>query len=141
MMRKLVGALLGAVLVWCSAAPAKAQQLAVYSVQPAASDNHATIKAGPGSVYKISAFNNSATINYIRLYDAGANFNGCNSASGLRWRGMIPGSTSGAGLSESWPADGMAFGLGIAICITSVYGDTDTTAATASALLVNIGYR
>ena len=140
MMRKLVGALLGAVLCFIGA-PAIAQQLFVYTVQPTASVNNATIKAAPGSVLKVEAFNNSATINYVRLYDAGAGFNGCGSATNLRWQGLIPGSTSGAGLSTTWGGDGMRFTTGIAICVTSGYAQNDTTAATASALIVNIGYR
>src|SRR5688572_16020478 len=120
--------------------PSTSASLSVYNVQPTASDNHVTIKAGAGNVYKIDAFNNSATVNYIRLYNATTGFNGCNSATGLVWQGIIPASTSGAGLSSSWDA-GMTFSTGISICVTSGYAQTDTTNATASALIVNIGYK
>lgn len=114
--------------------------LSVYFVQPAASTNAATIKAGAGQVYKIDVTNNSATVNYIRLYDATTGFNGCNSATGLKWQMAIPASTTGAGFSSSWDV-GMAFATGISICVTSGYATNDTTNATASALSVNVGYK
>ncbi len=115
--------------------------LAVYFVQPTASDNHVVIKAGAGQVYKVTATNNSATINYLRLYNATTGFNGCNSATNLVYQALIPGnSTNGAGLSDSWEL-GIAFATGISICVTSGYAATDTTNATASAMSVNIGYK
>lgn len=120
--------------------PTTSGGLTVYNVQPTASDNHANIKNGAGQVYKVDVFNNSATVNYIRLYNAASGFNGCNSATNLVWQGIIPASTSGAGLSSSWDL-GIAFGTGISICVTSGYATNDTTNATASALIVNVGYK
>ncbi len=114
--------------------------LSVYFVQPTASDNHVVIKAGAGQVYKISVTNNSATINYLRLYNATTGFNGCNSATNLQYQMAIPASTSGAGYSDSWEL-GMAFATGISICVTSAYATNDTTNATASAMSVNVGYK
>jgi hypothetical protein len=115
--------------------------LATYFVQPIAGDNHAVIKAGAGQVYKITVTNNSATINYLRLYDATTGFNGCNSATNIKYQALIPGnSTNGAGLVDSWDL-GMAFATGISICVTSGYAQTDTTNATASAMSVTIGYK
>lgn len=120
--------------------PTTSGGLSVYNVQPTASDNHAVIKAGAGQVYKVDAFNNSAVVNYIRLYNATTGFNGCNSATNIVWQGIIPASTSGAGLSSSWDL-GIAFTTGISICVTSGYAQTDTTNATASALIVNVGFK
>ncbi len=110
-----------------------------YVLEPTASDNHAVIKAGAGQVYWISAFNNSATINYLRLYNATTGFNGCNSATNLIWEGHIPASTSDAGftLDLSTP---LAFATGISICVTGAYGQTSTTNATASAISITVGY-
>lgn len=126
--------------VFAALAPTTSGGLSNYNIQPAASDNHAVIKAGAGQVYKIEAFNNSATVNYVRLYNATTGFNGCNSATNLVWQGIIPASTSGAGLSASW-MPGIAFATGISICVTSGYAQNDTTNATASALIVNVGYK
>ncbi len=130
----------GTLAVQSQPTPVTSGGLSVYNVQPAASDNHIVIKAGAGQVYKIEAFNNSATVNYVRLYNATTGFNGCNSATNLVWQAIIPASTSGAGLASSWES-GMAFATGISICITSGYAQTDTTNATASALVVNVGYK
>lgn len=114
--------------------------VSVYNVQPGASDNHANIKNGAGQVYKISVTNNSANVNYIRLYDAGTGFNGCNSATGIKYSNAIPASTSIGGILDQWDV-GMSFSTGISICVSSGYAQTDTTAATASAMNVNIGYK
>lgn len=123
-----------------SSIPAISGGLSVYFVQPAASDNHVVIKAGAGQVYKVAVTNNSATVNYLRLYNATTGFNGCNSATNLVYQMAIPASTSVGGLSDSW-AEGMAFSAGISICVTSGYATTDTTNATATAMSVNIGYK
>lgn len=120
--------------------PVTSGGLTNYFVQPAASDNHVVIKAGAGQVYKVSVTNNSATINYLRLYNATTGFNGCNSATNIVYQMAIPASTSGAGYSDSWDL-GLAFATGISICVTSGYATTDTTNATASAMSVNVGYK
>jgi hypothetical protein len=112
-----------------------------YTVQPAASDNHAVIKNGAGTVYSIDGFSNAANINYVRLYDAGTGFNGCNSATGLLWAGMIPGSTSVGGFTKEFGPVGRAFTTGLSICVTGGYGNTDTTNASATQSYVNVGYK
>lgn len=114
--------------------------LSWYFVQPTASDNHVVIKAGAGQVYNIQVTNNSATVNYLRLYNATTGFNGCNSATNIVGQWAIPASTSVGGLSISIPL-GVAFSTGISICVTSGYATTDTTNATASAMSINVGYK
>jgi hypothetical protein len=123
-----------------ASSPATSGGLIVYAVQAAASDNHATIKASAGQVYKMDVFNNSANVNYLRLYNATTGFNGCNSAANLVYQMEIPASTSVAGVSSSWNS-GMAFATGISICVTGGFAQTDTTNATASAIAVNVGYK
>lgn len=123
-----------------TSAPATDGGLSNYFVQPTASTNAANIKNGAGQVYKVTVTNNSATVNYLRLYNAGTGFNGCNSATNLAYQVAIPGSTSGAGIVDSW-VNGLAFATGISICVTSGYATNDTTNATASAMSVNIGYK
>jgi hypothetical protein len=112
-----------------------------YFVQPAASDNHAVIKNGAGLVGYIHVFNNSATVNYGRLYNAGTGFNGCNSATNLVYAFEIPASTTVSGYTVPMPAQGMGgFSSGISICVTSGYATNDTTNATATAMDVNVGW-
>ncbi len=111
-----------------------------YHVLPVASDNHAVPKNGAGTAYGIFVTNNSATKNYFRLYDAGTGFNGCNSATGIILGGEIPPTDSGVAISFAG-AVGVAFSTGLSVCITSGYGDTDTTNATASAMSFNLFYK
>jgi hypothetical protein len=111
-----------------------------YHVLPTASDNHVVIKNGAGTVYGVFVTNNSATKNYFRFYNAGTGFNGCNSATNIILGGEIPPSDSGVAISFAG-AVGVAFATGLSVCITSVYGDTDTTNATASALIFNAFYQ
>lgn len=107
-----------------------------YFVQPTASDNHAVIKNGAGTAYGIMATNNSVTINYLRLYNAGTGFNGCNSATGLLTQVAI---LPSGGITVAFPV-GMAFATGLSICVTSGYATNDTTNATASAMSVTVLY-
>ena len=130
----------GTFAVQAALAPATSGGLSSYVVEPAASDNHANIKNGAGQVYHITAFNNSGTINYLRLYNAATGFNGCGSATNLVWEGHIPANTSDAGFVEDI-SQGLAFSTGISICVTGAYGQTSTTNATASAISINVLYK
>lgn len=130
----------GTFAVQAQPTPVTSGGLSLYFVQPTASDNHAVIKAGAGQVYHISVTNNSATVNYLRLYNATTGFNGCNSATNLVGQWAIPASTSVGGLSMN-VGMGVAFATGISICVTSGYATNDTTNATASAMSVNVGYK
>lgn len=120
--------------------PGTTNGLTPYTLEPAASDNHTVVKAGAGTVYHISVTNNSATINYLRLYNATTGFNGCNSATNIQHEMAIPANTSAAGFTEDISL-GIAFATGISICVTGAYGNTSTTSATASAISLNIDYK
>ncbi len=120
-------------------APRVSGGLTVYTVNLVAGDNHAVVKNGAGQLYHISAFNNNAAANYLRLYNLGTGFNGCNSATGLVWSSIIPGATTGAGFIVSDISAGVAFSTGISICVTGAFGSTDTTSALTNTT-INIGY-
>jgi hypothetical protein len=105
-------------------------------LQPTASDNHAVIKNGAGTLYGLMATNNSVTINYLRYYNAGTGFNGCNSATNLIAQVAI---LPSGGVSAFIPV-GVAFATGLSICVTSGYATTDTTNATASAMSITTIY-
>lgn len=113
--------------------------LTTFFLQPAASDNHTVVKNGAGQVYFVLAENNSATVNYLRFYNAGTGFNGCNAATNLVSQIQIPASTSVGGISIPLPF-GISFATGISICVTSGYATNDTTNATATAISLTIGY-
>ena len=105
-------------------------------LQPTASDNHANIKNGAGTLYAIVGSNNSVTTNYLRYYNAGTGFNGCNSATNLIMQIAIP---AAGGFTISPPV-GIAFATGLSICVTSGYATNDTTNATASAMSITTLY-
>lgn len=122
-------------------APTTSGGLTPSTFQIAASDNHTNIKASAGQVYHISVTNNSATLAYLRLYNAGSGFNGCNSATNLLYQMIIPANTSGAGYVEDISMGLGGFTTGISMCVTGGYATNDTTAAPANAIIVNIGYK
>lgn len=104
-------------------------------------DNHTNIKATAGQVYHISVSNNSATLVYLRLYNAGSGFNGCASATNLLYQFGVPANTSGSGYVEDISMGLGGFTTGISMCLTAGYANTDTTAPPANAIIVNIGYK
>lgn len=120
--------------------PGTSGGLTMYTLEPAASDNHTNVKNGAGQVYHVMVSNNSATVNYLRFYNAATGFNGCGSATNLVYEMAIPASTSGAGFVQDI-AQGIAFSTGISICVVGAYGTAATTNATASAMSVNVGYK
>lgn len=110
-----------------------------YTFEVAASDNHQVVKNGAGTVWSLDSFSTHTAAMFIRLYDLGTGFNGCNSATGLLWEGNIPGAATGAGFVHPWPT-GKAFTTGLAVCVTGAFGKTDTTSATASKASINIDF-
>ncbi len=121
--------------------PGTAGGTSAYFVQPTASDNHVVIAAGAHQVYYAILENNSATINYVRLYNATTGFNGCNSATNLVTQLQVPASTAVGGIVVPFYGGGLTFATGLSICVTSGYATTDVTAATASAMSITIGYK
>lgn len=109
-----------------------------YFFQPAASNNATNVKSTAGFVYWVLAENNSATVNYLRLYNSGGSPT-CTSATGLITQIQIPASTTVGGININlhYP---IPFGNGIAFCLTSGYSTTDNTNATATAMSITIGY-
>lgn len=96
------------------------------------------ISTGAHTAYGMESFNNAATIAYVRLYDK-ATAPTCGTDTPI-WRGMIPGTTGGAGFVTSFGAVGRKVTLGLGVCVTTGIADNDTGAPTASEYLVNVGY-
>jgi hypothetical protein len=123
--------------------PATSGGLLGFHIVAAASDNHQNIVTGAHQIYTIDATSISASAHYVRIYDSGTGFNGCNSATNLIWGGLVPGTTTGAGIVKAWDL-GRPVTSGISICITkaaSSVSDTDTASADATAVVLNIGYK
>ncbi|BBC00198.1 hypothetical protein [Bradyrhizobium elkanii] len=95
------------------------------------------VKSGAGQLYKIRATNNSATIAYIKIYDATSATAGSGTPVDTI---MIPASTSGAGVVDTTDL-GVSFSTGITYIVTTGIADNDTGAPAANAYVVSFYYK
>src|SRR5260370_42675774 len=63
--------------------------ISAFVLEPNASDNHQTIKDGPGYIYQVDTFGTGKLINYYRFYDFGAAFDRCSISANLQWKGLV----------------------------------------------------
>lgn len=99
--------------------------------------NNATasvVSAVPATLYGIQVSNNSATVAYLKLYNAATAT--CGSGTPFA-RYEIPASTS-IDLSNT---NGLAFAFGIVQCVTTGIADADTAVPAASTYIVNVYYK
>lgn len=108
-----------------------------FVLQPTASTNAINIATGVHVVHHIDITNNSATANYLRLYNSTSAT--CSSATNLVYWVEIP--PSPQPFISDWSSGLSGFVTGLSMCLTSGYGTTDVTNATATAMTLNIGYR
>ena len=95
------------------------------------------VKATSGALYTLEAFNNSATIAYVKLYDAATATCGSGTP---QIRYMIPANTAGAGYISP-NVNGTSFPSGIVMCVTTGIADNNTGAPAATTYLVNVHYK
>lgn len=99
------------------------------------------IDASPGTLYSVQVFNNSATIAYLKFYDAAQGSVTCGSGTPKKVV-LIPANTSGAGaVIPLGGAAGVAFVTAITRCVTTGIADNDTGAPAASAYLVEADFK
>jgi hypothetical protein len=118
-----------------------------FHIIAAASDNHQNVTTAASTVYSVEVTSSSTSTtvsDYVRLYDAGAGFNGCNSATNIKWGMAVPTGASNAvgGYDVHFPT-GKAFASGIALCVTgggATPSDTDVSNAHTTTV-VNIEYK
>ncbi len=107
----------------------------------AANTTSVSIDASPGTLYSVQVFNNSATIAYLKLYDAAQGSTTCGSGTPKKVI-LIPASTSGAGAVISLGgSSGVAFATAITRCVTTGIADNDTGAPAASTYLVEADFK
>jgi len=111
-------------------------KIQVKSYIAAANTTAIVVKATPGSVYSIDAFNNGTVVAYVKLYNSASATCGSGTPQA---RYMVPfgASSSGGGFNVS-NINGDAYGVGITMCITGGIADNDTTAPAASSIIVNV---
>ena len=95
------------------------------------------VKPSSGTVYSIDAFNNGASLAYVKLYAAVLPYT-CGTGTPFA-RYLIPygASSSGGGFNVS-NINGDAYSTGIVMCITTGIADNDTGAPTANQFIVNV---
>lgn len=99
--------------------------------------NPTSVKAAPGRVYSIQAFNLNAFARFLKIYNkASAPTVGSDP---VVKNLLIPGNTSGAGLVLSWP-QGFALATGIAYALTTGGSSGDTGAVALGEVIVNVDY-
>lgn len=93
------------------------------------------VKASAGRIKTLEAYNNGATVAYLKAYDsAGVPTPG---AGTIHWRQMIP---ANSGLISNLGPDGLLFPTGIAFTLVANLPDADATAVAANQFAINIGY-
>ena len=94
------------------------------------------IKPTGGTVYSVDAFNNGASLAYVKLYNASTATCGSGTPQA---RYLIPyGAASAGGGFNVSNINGDAYANGIVMCITTGIADSDTTAPSANQFIVNV---
>lgn len=119
--------------------PFTAGGLSVLREQVANNTTSVAVKASAGQLYGIEAFNNGATIAYVKLYNAAQGSTTCGSGTPV-YQGMIPAAAAGGGY-VSMNVYGMPFATAITACVTTGFADNDTTAPAASTYVLNLFYK
>jgi hypothetical protein len=101
-----------------------------------ANQDATVIKASAGTLYNITATNNTASQRYIWLYNVAS---GATSASTVVYGIALPANTTGSGATISIPV-GMAFSTGISFRITTGVPGSSTAAASANDVFVSCAY-
>lgn len=128
--------------VHVSAAPAATSKVTntgtTHYLTSAASTNSTNVKASAGNLYSIIAVNTTATLYYLRLYNA-SSAPTCSSATNFVNTIPIPAATTGAGIVAPMHV-GQAFATGISYCLTGGGSSTDNTNA-ATGVYVTMIYK
>jgi hypothetical protein len=118
-------------------APATSGGLSTYTLISAATTNLNTPKSSAGQIYNIQAFNtNASSVRYLKIYNKASNPTLASDTPIAVY--MIP---SGGGGVVVEISNGIACSNGIAIAITGAVANNDTTAISASEVVVNIQYK
>lgn len=110
------------------------------STQVANNTTAVVIKATPGIVFGIEAFNSGTSVAFLKLYNATSAT--CGSGTPFA-RYMIPAMAANAfgGVLTVHNSNGDAYGLGIVQCVTTGYADSDTGAPAATTFIVNVHFK
>lgn len=121
-------------------APSTSGGLSISRLQVANNTTSVAVKASVGQIYGIEAYNNSAVIAYVKLYNAAQGSTTCGAGTPV-YQAMIPAPAAGGGGYISMNTMGIAFSTAITACVTTGFADNDTGAPAANAYVVNFLYR
>lgn len=121
--------------------PVTSGGLSTCYLQATASTNATSCKAGAGQIYGYKVTNTGSGPQFVRFYNL-ATAPTCSSATGIVEGFAVPGTagSTGAGITQSMDM-GVAYGTGIAFCLTGAIGSTDATNAVASTTQITIYYK
>lgn len=119
-------------------APATSGGLSISRVISAASTNSTSVKGSAGQVYGWYISNTNAAVCYVKLYNkATAPTVGTDTPVMTI---CVPGSTTGGGTNVEF-ANGIAFGTGIGLGVTTAVADNSTAAVAANEVVINLLYK
>jgi len=113
--------------------------LSVYSVIWPNNTTAVQVCKNPCRIYQVDAFNNGASLDYVKLYNASTATCGVGTP---QYRAVIPFGSSSSGGGFSLPVvNGDSYSAGAWLCITGAIGDSDTTAPSANQIIIDIHYK
>jgi hypothetical protein len=104
----------------------------------AANTNATSVKGSAGTLYMLVAMNVNAAARYLKLYNKATAPTVGTDTPVLTL--MIPGNTAGAGVVVPIPSQGIAFGTGIALALTTAAADSDTGAVASGEIVLSYAY-
>jgi hypothetical protein len=112
-----------------------------YHLLSAANTNPTLVSTGAHTLCSIAVINTTGTIYYLKLYNQVAAPSTCaTDAANVVLNFPIPASASGAGVTVPLGSFGVAFGTGLAFCLTGAQADNDATSA-ATGVNINLSYK
>lgn len=109
-----------------------------YIATAAADQDAQVVKASPGTLYSVIVTSVNAAVRYLKIYDKASAPSSADTPVMIL---MIPGSTTGGGVTVPIPACGLAFAAGIAIRLTTGVANNNASAVTTQEHVVSMIYK
>lgn len=110
-----------------------------YRTSAGSTEDEHEVKATPGVLYSVLVTNTNAAARYLRCYNLTA-ANTTPGTSTVFWGAAIPGATTGAGFTYSFPS-GLTFDTALTCTLTTGAADSDVAEVAANEIKVTYTYR
>ena len=104
-----------------------------------ASTASVVVKAGPGILGAVTAFNNSTNAAYVHVYNTSSSVTAGAGTPDDRY--LIPGATGGTEMRNPLPPGGTHYDTGIVFTVTTGIADTDTGSPATNSYLVSCYFK